>query len=430
MPGPTYRIPGLVLTDHEFPVPLDHAHPEAGELTVFAREVVAVEKEGANLPWLVFLQGGPGFAAPRPFDRTGWVKRATEEYRVLMLDQRGTGRSSPVSFQSLARLPSAEEQAEFLRHFRSDSIVADAEWIRRRLLADDEPWTVLGQSYGGFCATHYLSQSPAGLRAVLITGGLPPLDATCEDIYRRTYPTVARKNRAYYERYPGDVERVQAIVACLVADDVRLPCGDRLTPRRFQQLGLQLGFSDGFEILHYLFEDAFVSGSHGRELSYFFLRGFEHALHFDTNPIFSVLHEACYTQQAASRWAAERVRSEFPEFEPRAGAPVFLTGEMIYPWMFAEIGALRPLADVAEILAQFEDWPRLYDPEALSRNSVPCAAAVYYDDMYVDRRFSLETAEKIPGVRPWITNEYEHNGLRAAGEVVLDRLLGMVAGRL
>ena len=69
-------------------------------------------------------------------------------------------------------------------------------------------------------------------------------------------------------------------------------------------------------------------------------------------------------------------------------------------------------------------------PEALSRNSVPCAAAVYYDDMYVDRRFSLETAEKIPGVRPWITNEYEHNGLRAAGEVVLDRLLGMVTGRL
>ena len=44
---------------------------------------------------------------------------------------------------------SAEEQAEYLTHFRADSIVRDAELIRHQL--GIERWTVLGQSFGGFC---------------------------------------------------------------------------------------------------------------------------------------------------------------------------------------------------------------------------------------------------------------------------------------
>ena len=68
----THRLPGLVLTDHKFIVPLDHSRPEGEQITVFAREAVAPAKEDAELPWLIFFQGGPGFGSPRPLTRTGW----------------------------------------------------------------------------------------------------------------------------------------------------------------------------------------------------------------------------------------------------------------------------------------------------------------------------------------------------------------------
>jgi hypothetical protein len=46
--------------------------------------------------------------------------------------------------------------------------------------------------------------------------------------------------------------------------------------------------------------------------------------------------------------------------------------------------------------------------------------------MYVERAFSEETAQDIAGIKLWITNEYEHNGLRDDGEVILDRMLKML----
>ena len=53
----------------------------------------------------------------------------------------------------------------------------DCEAIREALLGPTGKWTILGQSYGGFCATTYLSYYPCGLQAVLMTGGLPPFAA-------------------------------------------------------------------------------------------------------------------------------------------------------------------------------------------------------------------------------------------------------------
>ena len=35
----------------------------------------------------------------------------------------------------------------------------------------------------------------------------------------------------------------------------------------------------------------------------------------------------------------------------------------------------------------------------------------------------------IGGMRPWVTNEYEHNGLRADGERILGRLIDLARGR-
>ena len=425
MTATTNALPGLRLTDHTFELPLDYADP-GRTIRVFAREVVAPAKQDPDLPYVVFFQGGPGSGSPRPTGNSGWIKRMCREYRVLLLDQRGTGLSTPVTAQTLHGL-SPEEQAAYLRHFRADSIVRDAEAIRAKLVGDRK-WTILGQSYGGFCALRYLSASPGGLEAALITGGVPSLTRPTDDVYRATYPRVIEKNRRYFERYPGDRARVNAIAGHLRANDVRLPSGGRLAVERFQQLGLQFGMSDGFEAIHYLVEEAFVEVAGGkRAMNWNFLVHLERLQEFDTNPIFSLLHEACYTQGDASRWSAERLRKDYPALDAGAKDLLF-TGEMIYPWMFDAYPQLVPLKSAAEILAQDASWPRLYDVEKLSRNTVPVAAAVYYDDMYVHREFSEETARIVPNMKLWITNQYEHNGLRAEGEKIVDRLLEMVRG--
>jgi len=424
----TSQLPNLVLREHEFVVPLDHALPGGEQISIFAREVAALGKEDAELPWLVFFQGGPGFGAPRPETNSGWLKRALQEFRVLLLDGRGTGRSTPVTHQTLARFDSPTDQAGYLRHFRQDNIVRDAESIRRQLLGEAGRWTALGQSFGGFCVTRYLSAAPEGLAGAIITGGLPPLDRHADDIYRATYQRVLAKNRRYFERYPTDADLAREIADYLAVHEVRLPGGGRLSPRRFQQLGIAFGASDGFEKVHYLLETAFVMGRGGRELSYAFRRGVENAASFETNPIYALLHEAEYCQQEASNWSAERIRAEYPTFDLEGGGPITFTGEMVYPWMFEECEYLRPLREAAEILARHDRWPRLYDADKLRANTVPVAAAIYYDDMYVERACSEETAATIRGIKTWVTNEYEHNGLRADGERILDRLMGMARG--
>ncbi|MEV4756858.1 alpha/beta fold hydrolase [Micromonospora sp. NPDC049559] len=432
---PTYRQPGTVVTDHHFQVPLDHAEPAGEQIEVYAREVVAAGKDPDTLPWLLFLQGGPGGRSPRPVGRDSWLDRALDDYRVLLLDQRGTGRSTPADRHTLPRRGDAAAQAGYLAHFRADSIVRDCELLRRQLLGEQGRWSVLGQSFGGFCTLTYLSYAPEGIREAFVTGGLPGLDRTAEDVYRAAYPRVRRKVEAHYARYPRDVETVRAVVRHLREHEVRLPGGGLLTAEAFQALGMMLGTGNGSHTLHYLLEDAFLPGS---ELGDAFLAQVQGHLSFAVNPLFAVLHEPSYGQRSVSPygtgWAAQAVRAEFPRFDvDRALAdelPVLLTGEMIYPWMFTTDPALAPLREVAELLARWERWPDLYDPRQLARNEVPVVAAVYHDDMYVDTAHSLETADSVRGLRTWITNEYEHDGLRVSGGRVLDRLIRMIRDEL
>jgi pimeloyl-ACP methyl ester carboxylesterase len=356
--------------------------------------------------------------------REDWLDRVLRDYRVLLLDQRGTGRSTPVNRRTLAALGDAKAQADHLKHFRADSIVLDAELIRRNLIGD-EPWSVLGQSYGGFCAVTYLSYAPHGLREAFITGGLPGLEATTEEVYRRTYATCARKNAAYYDTYPDDVELVREISRLLLDGGVELPDGRPFPVEALQWLGHNLGTGAGGHRLHYLLEDAFADGDGG--LSDTFLHQIAGRLSFAGNPIYALLHEACYAQGGPTNWAAQRVRAEFPEFDAAAALtsdkPVLFTGEMIYPWLVRTDPALAPLAEAAQLLAEYDGWRPLYDPARLAANEVPVAAAVYYDDMYVDRELSMATAARIRGLKPLVTNGYEHDGLRVSGGAVIDNLI-------
>jgi pimeloyl-ACP methyl ester carboxylesterase len=407
--SPAIRAPGVVVTEREHVVPLDHAAPDGPTICVFTREVA--DPDGLDKPYLVFLQGGPGGEATRPTAPTfGWLKRALRDYRLLLLDQRGTGRSTAV-----ADIPGAgpEEQAAYLTHFRADSIVRDAELIRQELGV--ERWSTLGQSFGGFCSMTYLSIAPEGLREVFITGGLAPIGRPPDDVYAATYRRLIAKNEAYLERYPGDRARIADIIARLDAEDVRLPTGDRLTSRRFRQLGLKLGMSDGFEAIHHVVELPFGSRA-------FLFDSIDGGGRFERNPIYATLHESSYADGHPTRWSAARL---LPEIVEERG---YLTAEHIFPWMFEDYGQLRSHRDAAQLLAE-QPWPKLYDADQLAHNDVPVAATIYSNDLYVERDFAVETARAIRGLRTWETDEFEHNGLRADGDRVLGRLIDLARGR-
>jgi pimeloyl-ACP methyl ester carboxylesterase len=405
----TYRVPGAVLTEREHRVPLDHARSDGPWITVFTREVA--DPDGLDRPYLVFLQGGPGHEAARPTSPpSGWMARALRDYRVLLLDQRGTGRSTPIGPVIPGDTPAA--QAEYLTHFRADSIVRDAEAIRREL--EVERWSVLGQSFGGFTSLTYLSFAPEGLREAFITGGLSPIGRSADDVYAATYRRLIEANRRYFERYPADRDRAAGICRRLDSEDVRLPSGDRLTGRRFLQLGMWLGASTGFEMLHHVIELPFGSSA--------FVHDVDAGQGFTRNPLYATLHESSYADGVATRWSAERL---LPDEVAEGG---LFTAEHVFRWMWDDYGLLRPHRDAAELIAAHQ-WPRLYDADQLAHNEVPVAATIYVDDLYVERVFAEETAAAVRGLRPWITNEYQHNGLRADGERVLGRLIDLARGR-
>jgi pimeloyl-ACP methyl ester carboxylesterase len=405
----TYRVPGAVFTEREHTVPLDHDAPNGSTITVFTREVAA--PDGTDRPYLVFLQGGPGFEATRPTSPpSGWQKRAILDYRLLLLDQRGTGRSTPVGSQIPGDSP--EAQAAYLAKFRADSIVRDAEWIRKELGVDR--WSVLGQSFGGFTSMTYLSIASEGLSEAFLTGGLSPIGRPVDDIYGATYRRLATANRRYFSRYPDDRARVREILRRLEDEEILLPSGDRLMSRRFRQLGLWLGDSAGFELLHHVVELPFGSPA--------FLHDAEAGVRFGRNPIYATLHESSYADGVPTRWSAERLLPSEIEDEG------LFTAEHVFRWMWDDYGALRPQLAAAELLAE-HPWPTLYDAEQLRRNEVPVAATIYVNDLYVERDFAEETAATIRGLRTWETDEFEHNGLRADGERVLGRLIDLVRGR-
>jgi hypothetical protein len=148
---------------------------------------------------------------------------------------------------------------------------------------------------------------------------------------------------------------VRDILSRLDEEDVRLPQGDRLTARRFRQLGLWLGDSAGFELLHQVIELPFGSLA--------FLHDAEHGVRFSRNPIYATLHESSYADGVATRWSADRLLPDEVEEEG------LFTAEHVIPWMWEEYAGLRGQRATAELIAE-HPWPALYDADRLRHNSV------------------------------------------------------------
>ncbi|KAI9277403.1 Alpha/Beta hydrolase protein [Sporodiniella umbellata] len=423
----SFIIPGAHVYERFFHVPLDYNNEQTSpKIRIFARHLVPLGLTDSmkTLPFMLYLQGGPGFECALPASgSSGWIKVAFEKgYQVLLLDQRGTGLSSQISSESLSHeFKTDEEKAEYLSHFRADSIVKDCETIRKALTegrsdCEEKRISLLGQSFGGFCITTYLSLFPESVQRAFITGGVPPWADSPDTVYRALYPRIVKKNKLYYKLFPRDVERVRQIVNYLSNNKVLLPNGGNLSPRRFLQLGLSFGGSGGYQTIHNIVQFAADDIQRLGRISVKTLSSVQDMQGWDTNVIYAILHEAIYCQNTASRWSAERLISEpeiASEFEWRVNKlekdkPVYFTGETIYPFMFDDYSELRPLKGVANLLAD-KTWGKLYDQKTLNGlKNVEVAGVSYFDDMYVDRQLSEETAGEINGFQQWITNEYAH----------------------
>lgn len=412
MPTVTRRMQDLTITDHTLTVPLVWGSPDdARRMDVHAS--VVVRDGGEDLPLLLFLQGGPGHEAPRALHAPvapSWLDEALKRHRVVLLDQRGTGKSTPVTDDLLAE--GTEAVVERLTHLRADSIVRDAEALREHLGA--ATWSVLGQSFGGFTTLAYLSTDAASLDRVYFTGGLSGVGVNPDDVYAATYGKLRTATLNYYRRFPAHRDAVQRLVDLAADGRIDLPDGEVVSVSRMRSLGMLLGSDNGWQTLWGLLDQRPGTNAFRYDLAA--------ALPFGgRNPLYYVLHESSYADGAVTGWSADRMEPE----DFRAD-PTLLTGEQVRREWTGTVPALRPWRDVAERLSAVE-WPRIYDAAALAASGVRGAAAVYYNDLYVPVEYSMETAALMPGVSAWVTSRYEHSGLRSGD--VLGHLIDLAHDR-
>ena len=347
----------------------------------------------------------------------------------------------------LAQGLSPQDQADYLKLFRANSIVRDLEAVRLCLTegfeAEKKPWSVFGQSFGGFVSLTYLSKYPQGLREVFMTGGLAPIKRTADEVYTATYKKLVERNKAYYNKYPEDVANVRQIVEHLEdagPSGIPLLSGGNLTVPLFLTLGISFGAHGGLDDIHSLVlrlaTDLEQFGTFKRAS----LAAVDAQIPYDTHPIYAILHEAIYctkkTGGPASNWAALRVGQALAPFAWLSGdvgaflravpadQPLFFSGEMVYPLHFTSAGPeLLRLRKAAEVLAATEEWDEdLYDEDQLRRNEVPVYAVSYVDDMYVDFDLARETAGLVNGIKVRETNGWYHNAARAKADDVFATL--------
>lgn len=172
--------------------PLDPARPEGVKIAVHYVVVPALARRKLPDP-LFLLAGGPGQSATALAGSVSPLfARLNNRRDLVLVDQRGTGRSAPLECddprhqtvaeqadpeRQLALLRQCREQLQKLPHgdlrfFTTPIAMQDLDAVRRELGA--ERINLVGASYGTRAGLDYLRQFPKAVRRVVLDGVAPP----------------------------------------------------------------------------------------------------------------------------------------------------------------------------------------------------------------------------------------------------------------
>jgi pimeloyl-ACP methyl ester carboxylesterase len=172
-------------------VPLDRSGRVPGTLRL---NVAAAENAKAPRGVLLFLTGGPGQPGVQAIQRVApRVAPVLSDYRLVMVDQRGTGGTaircpqlqaqvgtSDIAVPSAAAVRACAAKLGRTRGlYSTDATVADLDDLRRALGAST--WTIDGVSYGTFVAERYALAHPKNVRALVLDSVLPHVDPQADD---------------------------------------------------------------------------------------------------------------------------------------------------------------------------------------------------------------------------------------------------------
>ncbi len=178
---PCANAPGF--TCSTLTVPLDHAGRRAGTL---ALAVATADNATAPRGVLLLLTGGPGQPGVPALSRVPEILGAEQNaYRIVMLDQRGTGAGAldcpalqaAMGSSDLAAPPAAAVRAcaaqlgDRRQFFGTDDVVADLESLRQALGVDS--WVVDGISYGTYVGERYALAHPAHVSKLVLDSVVP-----------------------------------------------------------------------------------------------------------------------------------------------------------------------------------------------------------------------------------------------------------------
>lgn len=407
-----------------FNAPLDYHHKQSEKIAIYGRLFFTEANRDSQV--FIYLQGGPGFQCSANLHTSAPFVELLKTHRVFLLDQRGTGKSSRISYLKAKSFTSPKRLADYLTHFRADSIVKDAELARKKL--NIKKWFLVGQSWGGFISYHYICAFPQSIKGVMLFGGVPPVVAdNPKAVYQALNPILIARNQELYHTYPALKKTVNQVRKVIESGVVQYP-GLQVTVEKLQSLGMALGGNDGIKQLNDMFYDPFEDATQS-QLNYEFAKTIHEAVAFESNPIYAILHESIYCNGQGSNWAAQNVLDEQPKFSPKAKT-LFFTAENIRASDFKHYPLLKPFKQAAEILAAKQDWCEIYSLEKLKNNTVPIEAMVYERDLYVDVDLSIATLKATGNSRFVINDTLEHNSFRTHGKSLLPKMLKRLLKRV
>ncbi|MDX1555920.1 MAG: alpha/beta fold hydrolase, partial [Xanthomonadales bacterium] len=198
-------------------VPLDYDRPDGPRLKIFYRLLPRTGGRAASAtkPVLVIMNGGPGVpsSAYRSLDfdygggQTDALSGLAQHFRLLLVDQRGTGNSSPLDLDAPS-LPAAV----IARFFDSDEHALDHARVIEKVIPGDEPFFILARSYGGEIGFQYLLagervRRPAGM--VFSSAILPHTDALESFLARREEQR--QLNLQFSREVPSAIEKLDRL---------------------------------------------------------------------------------------------------------------------------------------------------------------------------------------------------------------------------